>query len=75
MDTNTRVSVESVGFGPASILNRKQDILLRSLEKYFQDPSLHSKFRVMIGGTGPVSLIDGMVCNELCEKGEYNLPS
>jgi hypothetical protein len=56
MDTNTRVSVESIDSGQHATLNRKQDILLRSLEKYFQDPHLHSKFRVMIGGTGPVSL-------------------
>jgi hypothetical protein len=40
----------------AADLNRKQDILLKSLEKYFQDPHLHSTFKLMISGTGPVSL-------------------
>jgi len=35
---------------------RKQDILLRSLEAYFNDPTKHCVFTGMVRGEGPVSL-------------------
>jgi hypothetical protein len=37
-------------------INRKQDILLRSLERYYYNPEIHNKFRTIVSGGGPVSL-------------------
>lgn len=35
---------------------RKQDILLRSLEQFYQNPETHETFSRMVRGDGPVSL-------------------
>lgn len=37
-------------------MNRKQDLLLRSISRYYEKPEIHRVFRDMVNGDGPVSL-------------------